>query len=398
MLDTVGAGHLSFHGYNRPTSPTIDELAARGIQFRRVLANSSWTLPSHASMFTGRWPHELSAGWFTPLDGSYPTLAEFLGSRGYATAGFIANSWYCASDSGLDRGFTAYQDYIFPRLSFLHTAVLVNRPLDGLEDLEAFLEDWLDFDLLGPVVEHISWLFKANRKEATALNREFLDWLSRRRQPERPFFAFLNFLDAHFPYEVPATGIHRFGTKPGNYRELTLIRGWLRLIQNQPSPYQIRYGLNAYDDCVADLDEQLGRLIDELDRRSILDQTWVIITSDHGESFGEKPGVFWHGTSLYETQLHVPLVIIPPAGGPPPRIVTETVSLRDLPATIVDVLGSSAGSAFPGFSLARFWNDSESATAHTEVSDPVLSELVPMGPFGLIPRDGPTSRDGRWPH
>ena len=78
VLDTVGADHLSLHGYNRPTSPTIDELAARGIRFNRVRATSSWTLPSHASMFTGKWPHELSAGWFTPLDGAYPTLAEFL--------------------------------------------------------------------------------------------------------------------------------------------------------------------------------------------------------------------------------------------------------------------------------------------------------------------------------
>jgi arylsulfatase A-like enzyme len=395
VLDTVGADHLSLHGYNRPTSPTIDELAARGIRFSRVLAASSWTLPSHASMFTGRWPHELSAGWFTPLDGTYPTLAEFLGSRGYATAGFIANSWYCSSDSGLDRGFTAYQDYIFPRLSFLHTAVLVNRPLDGLQDIEAFLEDWLDVDLLGPAVEHLSWIFKTNRKEATVLNREFLDWLSGRKQGERPFVAFLNFFDAHFPYEVAATGIHRFGARPRNYRESMLIRGWVRLIQNRPSPYQIRFGLNSYDDCVADLDEQLGRLIDELDRRSILERTWVIITADHGESFGEKPGVFWHGTSLYETQLHVPLVIIPPAGGPSPRVVTETASLRDLPATIVDVLGSKTGSPFPGNSLARFWNGSASGSAHVAATEQVLSELVPIGPFGPNPSRWPSKP--RWP-
>ena len=71
---------------------------------------------------------------------------------------------------------------------------------------------------------------------------------------------------------------------------------------------------DAYDDCVADLDEQLGRLIDELDRRAVLDRTWVILAADHGESFGEHAGVFCHGTSLYQTELHVPLVIIPPGG------------------------------------------------------------------------------------
>jgi len=385
VLDTVGADHLSLHGYNRPTSPTIDELAARGIRFDRVQATSSWTLPSHASMFTGRWPHELSAGWFTPLDWAYPTLAEFLGSHGYATAGFIANYWYCSSDSGLDRGFTAYQDYIFPRLSLFKTAVLVDRPLDGLQAIERFLENWLDFDLLGPAVEHLSWLFKTNRKEALVVNHQFLDWLSRRRQPERPFFAFLNYFDAHYPYELPATGIHRFGVKPRNNRESTLIRDWLRLIQNRPSPYQISFGLDSYDDCVANLDEQLGRLIDELDRRSILDRTWVIITSDHGESFGEKSGVFWHGTSLYETQLHVPLVIIPPAGGPSPRVVTDTASLRDLPATIVDALGSKSGSPFPGNSMARFWNGSALASANAAAPEQALSEVVPLGAFGPDP-------------
>ena len=109
VLDTVAAGHLSLHGYERPTSTTLVELAERGIRFDAAQATSSWTLPSHATMFTGRWLHELSVGWLHPLDRAWPTLAEFLGARGYATAGFIANTAYCASDSGLDRGFTRYR-------------------------------------------------------------------------------------------------------------------------------------------------------------------------------------------------------------------------------------------------------------------------------------------------
>ena len=131
VLDTVAADHLSLYGYERPTSPTLVELAERGIRFDRVQAASSWTLPSHASMFTGRWPHELSAGWLTPLDTTYPTLAEFLSSRGYATAGFVANYWYCASDTGLERGFALYEDYIFPRLTAFKSASLVDRSRKG---------------------------------------------------------------------------------------------------------------------------------------------------------------------------------------------------------------------------------------------------------------------------
>ena len=143
VMDTVAAGHLSLHGYDRATSTTLVELAERGIRFDSARAASSWTLPSHATMFTGRWLHELSVGWFTPLDATRPTLAEFLGDRGYATAGFVANTAYCATDSGLARGFTLYQDFIFPELTALKTAVLVNRALEGFQALVYFSEDWL---------------------------------------------------------------------------------------------------------------------------------------------------------------------------------------------------------------------------------------------------------------
>ena len=122
------------------------------------------------------------------------------------------------------------------------------------------------------------------------------------------------------------------------------------------------FAADAYDDCIADLDEQLGKLLDELGRRGVLERTWLIITADHGESFGEHAGVFCHGTSLYQTELHVPLLIIPPGGSATSKqVVKETVSLRDLAATIVDVLGQEAGSPFPGNSLARFWDGTSAA-------------------------------------
>lgn len=95
-------------------------------------------------MFTARWLHELSVGWFTPLDQTYPTLAEYLGERGYATAGFIANTGYCAADSGLDRGFNRYEDYIFPELTALKTGVLFNRGLERLRAIVYYAEDWLN--------------------------------------------------------------------------------------------------------------------------------------------------------------------------------------------------------------------------------------------------------------
>jgi arylsulfatase A-like enzyme len=383
VLDTVAAEHLSLYGYERPTSPTMDELAERGIRFDRAQATSSWTLTSHASLFTGRWPHELSAGWLTPLDGTFPTLAEFLASRGYATAGFIANSWYCASGSGLERGFAAYEDYIFPRLTAFKAASLVHRSVDGIRAVERFLEDRLDIDILRTPVERLYLLINADRKDAAGVNREFLDWLARRRQPERPFFAFLNYYDAHSPYELPSERIHRFGTPPVDPRDGDMLQGWWSMDKSAISPRDITFAHDAYDDCVADLDEQLGLLFDELRRRGVLDTTWVILAADHGESFGEHAGVFCHGTSLYQTELHVPLVIIPPGGLPSKRVVTEPVSLRDLAATIVDVLGLEAGSPFPGRSLARLWEGS--APSPSTPADSALSEVVPIDPLNPDP-------------
>ena len=111
MSGTRSAQNLSLYGYGRPTTPNLEGLAARGVRFRHAFATSSWTLPSHASLFTGRWPHELSAGWKTPLDDTHPTLAERLASLGYDTAGFVANLDYCGRETGLSRGFAHYEDY-----------------------------------------------------------------------------------------------------------------------------------------------------------------------------------------------------------------------------------------------------------------------------------------------
>jgi arylsulfatase A-like enzyme len=406
VMDTVAAGHLSLYGYDRPTSPTLLELAPEGVCFQHARATSSWTLPSHASLFTGRWPHELSTGWLTPLDGKYRTLAEFLGAHGYATAGFVGNYWYCASSSGLDRGFAVYRDFIFPRLTALGLAVLINRPLDGLEPVERFLEEWFDISptLLKPAVEHLTSLFRTNRKGAAVVNGEFLDWLAHRRQPERPFFAFLNYYDAHFPYQLSETAVHRFGIRPDD----DPFEGSFVLSQSELSPRQIARNRDTYDNCVADLDEQLGELIDELKRRAVFDQTWIVVVADHGESFGEHTGVVQHGSSLYQTEVHVPLLIIPPVAarnGWSGRTVTEPVSLRDMAATIVDELGfRDELPPFPGESLARLIRrSSPAAPADPSARDPVLSEVVPIDvldpdPAQLLVRRWPLGAvaDGDW--
>jgi arylsulfatase A-like enzyme len=404
VLDTVAAGHLGTYGYNRPTSTTLTGLAERGIRFDSARAASSWTLPSHATMFTGRWLHELSVGWLTPLDEKYPTLAEYLGERGYATAGFVANTFYCGSSSGLARGFTNYQDFIFPELTALKSAVLVSRALEGFQVIVYFAEDALEYTGVLPYVQRLWQALDTDRKGAEDVNSELFDWLSARTPSDRPFFAFLNYFDAHYPYQLQSGRLHRFGTEPDDDYHRILIQHWLEFDKTTLSPDGIAFARDAYDDCIADLDEQLGMLVDELDRCGILEKTWLIITADHGESFGEHPGVFVHGGSLYDTEVHVPLVIIPPGSGAPGKTVSEPVSLRDLAATIVEAAGSASSSPFPGNSLSRFWNDSSPSLSPKESSTAtVLAEVVPNNPGKLdywgLPEERPplaALKDGEW--
>ena len=141
---------------------------------------------------------------------------------------------------------------------------------------------------------------------------------------------------------------------------------------------------DSYDNCLAYLDEQLGHLFDELQRRGVLDRTLVVITSDHGEGLGEHD-LFDHGESLYSTEIRVPLLILPPSGGSSGAVVQETVSLRDLPATIVDLVGLGKEAPFPGRSLASLWRDSSPGIV-SERGDVVISELREPNP--LKPNQG----------
>ena len=153
-------------------------------------------------------------GWRTPLDAAAPTVAQFLAARGYATAGFIANTPYCGADTGLGRGFTVYRDYLFQELSPFRKEVLVERTLDGLEAIADMLSDALDLSWLKRQAVRVREWFETDRKQASEVNREFLDWLAHRPQPDRPYFAFLNYFDAHSPYQIAPSGSAASASNP----------------------------------------------------------------------------------------------------------------------------------------------------------------------------------------
>ncbi len=154
-------------------------------------------------------------------------------------------------------------------------------------------------------------------------------------------------------------------------------------------PYYKSLAQDCYDTCIGYLDERLGELFDELKRRGILDHTLVIVTSDHGEGLGEH-GLYYHGETLYRPEVHVPLLIALP-GKDLPTIVSETVSLRDLPATIVDLIGQANGAPFPGRSLARLWRDPRGQPSSPD-GEGAISELGNPNPYNPNQGRSPSHR------
>jgi arylsulfatase A-like enzyme len=346
ILDTVRAQDLGLYGYARQTSPEIERLAASGITFDRAIATAPWTLTSHASMFTGAAPDSLSTDFHAPLDASQPTIGEVLRAHGYATGGFVANLLYTARSSGLDRGFTTYRDYPLGPGLFLAGSFWSKK-------------------LATAIRAHLGMHGGLIHKTAADVNREFLDWLP---DDVRPWFAFLNYFDAHLPYKLERPFDEKFRQPAPRY---WLFKPWSRF-DNQADLQEFR---DAYDSAIAYTDAQIGALLQELRRQGALDNTIVIVAADHGEHFGEHGGIMSHGNSLYLPLLHVPLVISYPPRIPAGKRVGPAISLRDLPVTILDLLGFPDDSPMPGRSLARYWS-SDVAEPSAAADHVVFSSLT----------------------
>jgi arylsulfatase A-like enzyme len=371
VMDTVRADSLSLHGYSRDTTPQLARWAKQGVRFDWALAPAPWTFPSHCSFLTGQWPSTLGAHWKPVLDAPVPTLAEFLASHGYATAGFAANTHWCSYESRMDRGFAHYEDYPLTPSTMLGTTMLGRWLLTNLRSPDDY--------------SSVKWI-RAQSRDAKGINRAFLEWLSHDRDGNRPFFAFLNYLDAHEPFLPPEREGPHFGLRPQSAAESRMLLDYWDRDKLELSPREVQLARDSYESCIAALDRQLGALLDELTQRGTLRDTLVVITSDHGEQLGEH-GIFNHGYSLYAHEVHVPLVVLDPRA-PAGRIVTDPVSLRDIPATVADLCGLVGSSPFPGRSLGELWNAAGSAGGAHRASAP-LSEVD-------IPADVPPQR-GRGP-
>ena len=224
VWDTVRAENLSLHGYGRPTTPNLERLAARGVRFEHAFATSPWTLPSHASLFTGRWPHELSAGWKTPLDDDPPHARRDGSARSAMTPPGSSPTWTTAAARPAWPGASRTTRITRSSVWEVFTRYVgLGRKVDQIS--LAMVADILAGRRRGGARPLIP-LSKEHAKGAADVDRAFLDWLSWQRTRGRPFFAFLNYNDAHSPYQVPDDSAPGFGLRPSSWHDRLVLQQW----------------------------------------------------------------------------------------------------------------------------------------------------------------------------
>ena len=365
VIDTMRADHFSSYGYPRATTPNLDRLASQGALFENAISTCSWTLPSHASLLTGRYPldHGMQnaqpmpwLGWGDKALRGYPTLGGALEGLGYSTGAFSANQSYFTSNVGLGRGFAHFEDYFqSPRDMFLRT-------LFGREFERAYLHR----------SERSAWTrglralglaaLMDNRKHADEVNRETLAWIDRE-QP--PFFAMLNYIEVH-----DASAL-----------------GW----SNSSPQWGTASAIDKYDSALSYVDQQIAGLMDELQRRNLLRNTLVVVTGDHGESLGQHH-MQYHGIALYREELQVPLLLWMPSRIPPGMRIAPPVSNAEIAPTIMQLAGATQRT-FPGHDLSTLWGSRGAADWPGPVSDLQKNEIV-IDPDRQARKFVPTAMDG----
>jgi choline-sulfatase len=321
-LDTVRADHLGAYGYAAAETPWLDRLAREGLRGEQVAAQVPLTLPSHATILSGLLPphHGLRNNGIGTFPDGPATLATLLAGAGYRTGAFVG-AFVLDRRFGLGRGFEVYDDEI-------------------LRDPAA-----------GTVLE-------AERPAREVMDRA-LAWLGQTPAPQtsqdtatKPFFLWIHLYDAHAPY-VP------------------------------PSPWRERHPGRPYDGEISAVDEQVGRLLQELERRGLADRTVVAVAADHGEGLGDH-GEQTHGLLLYEPTLRVPLLLRGP-GLPTGTVIRTPFSLVDLAPTLAGLLGRSlpapAGRALDGRDLSaalRAGDEPAPADVYAETRYPATFRWSPL--------------------
>lgn len=303
-IDTLRADHLGAYGYARPTSPNLDAFAAGGVIFTDVTSPSPWTLPAHASLFTGLYPgrHGLASS-NAKLPGSVTPLAQHLAARGFQTAA-VVNSNYLSPVFGLERGFQRFR----------HVQESVGQREPAREITE----------------QAIAWAEEMRGKRA---------------------FLFVHYYDVHSDYRsLPEYERMFVGSYTGSVNGSTaqLLDARRRGIRFDEA--DVRHLVDLYDAGIRQMDDELARLLAAIGDDG---RTLVIVTSDHGEEFLEHGGVL-HGRTQYQELVRVPL-ILRGTGIPVGARVERTVSLVDVMPTILAAVGEPVPAGLDGSDLAPSW-------------------------------------------
>lgn len=315
VMDSARADRLSSYGYDRPTTPNLDRFTKEAVRYSHAYAPAIWTLPAMTSLFTGLYPVEHGVHTaFSPLRDGSSSLVRELRRAGYQSGAFVTTPWSTVS---------------------------------SLFEFDTMKRVGLLFDTNAPqrwhtAVQRLYWLAASRRDDGAAgINRNAMNWLDEIRGDKAPFFMYLHYMEPHGPYTPPRRTLSRFLRKTTDRRtlsrlgncELAYIVGKTKLDEEDLDTIS-----DLYDAELAYLDEMLGQLFARLEATGVLDETMIIVTADHGENLGEK-GLIGHQYCLYDTLLHVPLLIRYPATFTAGTTVSQPVQSHDIMATIADVLG-----------------------------------------------------------
>jgi arylsulfatase len=313
VIDALRVGHVGAYGYERPTTPELDRLAARAAVFENASSAANYTTASVPSMFTGFLP--TAHGVFAEgdrLDDGFVTLAERLSAAGYSAAAFAPNP-SLGRRFNFDQGFDLYDD----------------KALRNEETVK-----WRHFET-------------AERIQRAAL--AFLD----RSPADRPVFLYLHYRDVHGPY-VPPPPYDTFfvddAVRSAPALDPASARALPEYLRLDDAPQTLAHYVAQYDGGIRYTDGKIAEFLSELERRGRLANAWIVVTADHGESFLEH-GAWNHGNELFQEEIHVPLILLSPDGRGSGRRIADVVSGIDLYPTLLAAAGLRVDETGPARNL-----------------------------------------------
>lgn len=358
IMDTASAKHMSLYGYHRHTTPELERLASKATLYTRCFAPSCWTLPSHASMFTGLYPSEHGVdGYNVILDPNYQHIVSILKQRGYRSYAISCNG-LVSPLFGNCRDFDIFFDYtginwlnfkiVAKEAQYFHELYKKLSKTDSRwRRIQIILEYTVRHQNMGFFLSSLQNFlsnyirFGALKYSAPSSGRSFrtaLQQINKHQQsePEIPFFLFINVMENHAFYNPPKEW--RAFSRPSD-RQTAIPHKMFSATYKALGPHLLPIWCNLYDDTFLFLDNLIYQLWEQLQALGISDNTLFIVTSDHGEHLGEK-GFFGHTCSLYNELIWVPLLIHYPNGMQSSGTDDRLVSLSDLFATILDITQS----------------------------------------------------------